>query len=118
MEKFRKICINCPAGCHLEIEKDGDNIRVSGNTCPRGVKYATLELTDPRRTVTAVIRSAGEKHCCIPVKTTCPVPMAMIPELLKALFAMQVTLPVRSGEVILKNFNGTGADVIATSNCR
>ena len=102
----------------MEVACDGGKISVTGNRCPRGAAYAESELKDPRRTVTAVVRSAGEKHCCIPVKTTCPVPMAMIPELLKALFAMQVTLPVRSGEVILKNFNGTGADVIATSNCR
>ena len=118
MEKFTKICINCPAGCHLEIEKDGDNISVSGNTCPRGIKYAQQELSDPRRVVTAVVFAEGEKRLCIPVKSAAPVPMELIPELLQQLFAVKVPLPVEIGQVIIKDFKNTGIDVIATSCCK
>ena len=116
MEKFHKICISCPAGCHLEIEKDQDRISVTGNTCPRGEKYAVSELTDPRRTVTAIVFAEGEKRICIPVKSAAPVPMALIPELLKKLFSTRVPLPVETGQVIIKNFNSSGIDIIATSN--
>ena len=56
MEKFHKICISCPAGCHLEIEKDQDRISVTGNTCPRGDEYARKECTAPERTVTGTVR--------------------------------------------------------------
>ena len=32
------ICINCPMGCHLTVDdSDKSNIKVTGNTCPRGV---------------------------------------------------------------------------------
>ena len=118
MEKFHKICINCPAGCHLEIVRDGEEITVSGNTCPRGITYARQELTDPRRVVTAVVFARSEKRICIPVKTTAPVPNAQIPGLLKALYAVRVDLPVEIGDVISENINGSGIDVIATSSCR
>lgn len=118
MKKFHKICISCPAGCHLEIEQDGENISVTGNTCPRGVKYAQQELTDPRRVVTAVVFAEGEKRVCIPVKTSAPVPMALIPGLLKELFAKRVALPVEIGQVIIKDFRSTGIDVVASSECK
>ena len=117
MEKFHKICISCPAGCHLEIVRNGEEISVSGNTCPRGASYARQELTDPRRVVTAVVFAQSEKRICIPVKTSAPVPMAQIPGLLKKLYALKVALPVQIGDVILKNFNDLGIDVVATSNC-
>ena len=42
---MEKICIVCPKGCRLSISQDGDKINVSGNFCPRGVKYAQQELT-------------------------------------------------------------------------
>ena len=118
MEKFTKICINCPAGCHLEIEKEGEKITVTGNTCPRGIKYAQQELTDPRRVVTAVVFAEGKRHLCIPVKTTAPVPMDLIPELLQQLFATKAALPVEIGEVIIKDYKNTGIDVISASSCR
>lgn len=114
MEKFKKICINCPAGCHLEIEKEGDAITVRGNSCPRGIAYARQEVTDPRRVVTAVVAADAPERLFIPVKTTAPVPMAEIPELLKKLFSMRVALPVHPGDVLLKDHPSAEITVVAT----
>ena len=34
------ICINCPLGCGLTVTlKDGDVVKVEGNTCPKGEAY-------------------------------------------------------------------------------
>ena len=45
MAKSEFICINCPLGCMLTVEYEGKNIiSVTGNTCPRGDKYARQEL--------------------------------------------------------------------------
>jgi CxxC motif-containing protein len=54
MKEF--ICIECPKGCHLKID---DELNVTGNTCPRGKKYAINEVTCPKRVITstAVIKS-------------------------------------------------------------
>ena len=115
MKTYRKICINCPAGCHLEISVDGSGaIDVRGNRCPRGQKYAETEITDPRRTVTAVVRSGGPEPVCVPVKTSAPLPRRLIPELLKELAAMRVALPVGVGDAVLKDVCGSGIDVVAT----
>ena len=120
MMKKELTCIVCPIGCHLsaELNESGEVISVSGNTCPRGVKYAQQELTDPRRVVTAVVFAAGEKRICIPVKTSAPLAMELIPELLKELFATKVPLPVETGDIIIKNFRSSGVDVIASSDCK
>lgn len=115
MKKIEKICINCPAGCHLELlcQKDG-SFAVTGNSCPRGAAYAKQELTDPRRVVTAAVPLKAPVQGCVPVKTTAPLPAALIPELMHALLALRVTLPVRRGEILLKNFRDTNIDIVFT----
>lgn len=120
METIQKICICCPAGCHLEITRAEDgSIQVSGNNCPRGDKYARQEMSDPRRTVTATVAAAaakGDFHCRIPVKSTAPVPMALIPGLLERLYALKVKLPVTIGDILLKDCPQPGIDIVATAS--
>lgn len=113
MKKFEKICINCPAGCHLEIYVEDTAIRVKGNRCHRGKEYGESEITDPRRTVTAAVLIESAGRSCIPVKSSAPVPMALIPSLLKKLYIMTVVPPVHTGDVIIKNFSDTAIDIIA-----
>ena len=48
METKDMICIGCPLGCNLTDKIDGENIEVSGNTCPNGQRYAKNEITNPR----------------------------------------------------------------------
>ena len=44
METKKLTCIVCPMGCPLEVTLEGGNIlSVTGNTCPRGEKYAREE---------------------------------------------------------------------------
>ncbi|MDD6146091.1 MAG: NAD(FAD)-dependent dehydrogenase, partial [Oscillospiraceae bacterium] len=45
------ICVSCPLGCMLSVElsEKGEVISVTGNTCPRGKKYAEDECTNPVR---------------------------------------------------------------------
>ena len=38
------ICIVCPRGCVLKVDKQGN---VTGNLCPRGIKYGIQETTNP-----------------------------------------------------------------------
>lgn len=115
MKNISKICIVCPAGCHLEIAVDAENhASVSGNRCPRGKRYAEQELSDPRRGVTAVVPADAEKRFCIPVKSTQAVPVKAIPDLLKHLYSMRVPLPVRAGCVILHDVPEVGIDIVAT----
>ena len=56
-------CINCPMGCRMTVtvSPEGKVVSVSGNTCPRGEKYAVQECTVPVRMITAVIPVAGSE---------------------------------------------------------
>ena len=110
------ICINCPRGCHLTVDYSPETGKctVTGNHCPRGVSYATQEMTDPRRTVTGVVRTTSPTLPLLPVRTAKEFPKSLIPKLLNHLYTMTVTPPLAMGDVVLPNALDTGIDVIAT----
>ena len=49
-------CIVCPMGCTMTVEVDGENIHVTGNTCPRGETHAIGEIRNPVRSLTSIVR--------------------------------------------------------------
>jgi CxxC motif-containing protein len=108
------VCIVCPNGCRLNVAITAKGAVVTGNKCPKGEAYGREEATDPRRVVTAVVRTASAKWPCVPVRTDRAVPKKLIPRLLKTLYAMQVKVPVRRGETLVRDFHKTGANVVFT----
>jgi CxxC motif-containing protein len=105
-------CISCPIGCAMTAEFQADgSISVTGNQCSRGEQYARDELVDPRRVVTATCRTISAAHPRMPVRSREPCPKDLIPGVLEEIYKMQVTLPVRQGD-LLGNFHGV--EVIAT----
>jgi CxxC motif-containing protein len=110
-------CIICPIGCPLNAGADGSGaVTVTGNRCPRGAAYAAEELRSPKRTVTATCAIAGAGRAGpqrIPVRTRAACPRERIPELLKDIYALSVSLPVRTGDVVIADWKGTGIDVAA-----
>jgi CxxC motif-containing protein len=115
-------CITCPMGCRLVAESAPDGeLSVTGNRCPRGAAYAREELLAPKRTVTATCRvsgggASGARRA--PCKTSAPFPKERVPELLDAVYALDVALPVDRGQVLLKNALGLGIDLVATRTLR
>ena len=117
MSTVNLICIGCPLGCPLTVEMEGKEVKsVTGNTCPRGVAYAQKELTNPPRIVTSTVRVAGGKLAMVSVKTQSDIPKDKIFDCVKALKDVEVTAPVKIGDVIVENVAGTGVNVIATKN--
>jgi len=109
------VCIACPLGCRLRTLRCGDGtVEVSGNKCPKGGTYGREEMVSPRRVVTATARLAARELRRLPVKTSGPFPRERIGELLAAVYALRVEPPVRTGQVLLENFGGTGVDLVAT----
>ena len=108
-------CINCPVGCRMNVtlSDQGDFLSVSGNTCPRGAKYAQQECTAPVRMITAVIPVRGSS-IPLSVKTSVPVPKQLIPSVMQILSGLSVSVPVSIGDVLVRNILDTGADIIAT----
>ena len=61
-------CIMCPMGCEMTVTlESGKFVSVTGNTCPRGAKYAETEVTDPRRMLTTTVRIRGGLLPLLPV---------------------------------------------------
>jgi len=112
---MKMICINCPRGCELDVERSGDEVAVTGNACPKGEEYGRSELINPTRMVTGLVRVAGMRKP-LPVKTRAPIPKPKIDAVLFALHQATVQLPVRIGDVIIQDVDGTGIDVVATAN--
>ena len=112
-------CINCTVGCRMTVvlSENGDFVSVSGNTCPRGAAYARQECTEPRRTITAVI-PAGGSMTPLSVKTSAPVPKSLIPDIMRELSRVRISVPVLAGQVILPDVLHTGSDIVATRSLR
>ena len=108
-------CINCPVGCRMTVSLSdtGEFLSVTGNTCPRGAKYAQQECTLPERMITAVIPVAGSETP-LSVKTASPVPKKLISSVIDELARVQVSLPVTIGQIVLPDVLNTGVDIIAT----
>ena len=117
METRNLTCINCPMGCALTIEMEGNEvISVSGNTCLRGDTYGRKEVTNPTRIVTSTVRVTGGAADMVSVKTGQDIPKGKIFECVKALRDVEVQAPIHIGDVIVSDVAGTGVDVVATKN--
>lgn len=118
-EKRNLTCINCPLGCQIEVTlEDGAVTAVTGNSCPRGGKYARKEVTDPRRVVTTSVAVTGSREGArtVSVRTAGDVPKESVMDVVRALRSVAVRCPVKIGDVILEDAAGTGVAVVATKN--
>jgi CxxC motif-containing protein len=108
------ICICCPLGCRVNIERNGDDFTVTGNTCPRGRDYAISELTAPVRMVTSSVPVVGSVDKTVSVKTDKPIAKELIFKALETLKGVVVTAPIKEGAIIVSNILGTGVNFVAT----
>jgi CxxC motif-containing protein len=113
-ELTKLICITCPKGCTLEVERDGDTVVKVEQGCKRGHEYAKRELIDPRRMVSSTVKISGGVHPLLPVYTADAFPKPRIPELMAALRALKINAPVRMNEVILEDALKTGINILAS----
>lgn len=110
-------CIVCPNGCTIETKcESGKEIEVSGNKCKRGKEYVLQELTDPRRTIATTVRITGAALPLCSVRLNRAVPKKDIFRVMDEIDKVQLTAPVKIGQVVVENVCGLGADVIVTKN--
>ncbi len=113
MEK-EVICLSCPNGCHIVVRYEDGKYFYEGAKCERGESYAYQEVTDPKRVVTAVVSTDSEVMPFIPVKTDAPISKKYINSLLREIYRKKVKIPVHSGDVLIRDFQGTGVNVVIT----
>jgi len=116
MEERTLTCIRCPRGCVVTVTlEDGSVVSVRGNSCPRGDAYARAEVTNPTRVVTTTVPVRGsDTERMVSVKTAGDVPKDRVFDVMGALRGIEVTAPIKIGDVILADVAGTGVDVVAT----
>ena len=109
------ICIVCPKGCHLKVDEE-NGYAVTGNSCPRGAEYGKKELVAPTRVITSTVRVTGGLYPRCPVKTDAPIPKELIFRAMALLDGVELTAPVRVGQVVVENVLGTGVNFVSARN--
>jgi len=108
------ICITCPTGCLLHVERTGDSFTISGNECKRGVDFAQAELTRPLRTLCSTVRT--NRGVMLPVRTDRDIPKEKISEVMRLIAKIIVEEHVKCGEIIAALSPICDGNIIATSN--
>lgn len=121
IETLQFNCITCPSECLLtvEVERSADGAvaevrSVTGNSCPRGDKFAHQELTCPMRVLTTTVAVSGGDEALLPVRTAEAIPLALHAQAMDLIRGLKVKAPIRISDVVLPNLLDTGTDLIAS----
>ena len=110
------ICVICPQSCHINVKGDGKEItEMTGYTCKRGIEYATNEYTNPKRTLTSVVKAEGYTCPVIAVRSNKPIPKDMVFDAMDEVRQAVAKPPFYIGKVIIENILGTGADIVLSN---
>jgi len=108
------VCIVCPNGCRLDVEKNGEDVRVKGALCPKGIEFAKNELTDPRRALTTTVKTVFKDMPRLPVRTEGEIALDSLFEAMQKVKTITVSERVAEGDTIIEDFFGTR--LIATAD--
>ncbi len=110
--KATLVCILCPRGCRGVVEEGGE--RVEGYGCQLGFHYAMQELRSARRLLTTTVSVKGGSRQRLPVMSRARLPLHLFPACIKQLSGVRVIAPLKQGDIIVKNIQDTGVDVVAS----
>lgn len=99
----------------MNIEGEGKDIKVTGNSCKRGLQFALSEMTEPKRTICTTVKTVFPEVPVLPVRVSAEIPKDRIFDVMKEINKVCVDKKVDRGEPVLKNVLGLGVDIIATS---
>ena len=121
IETLQFNCTTCPSECLLtaEVERDADGhvaaVRsVTGNSCPRGDKFAHQELTCPMRVLTTTVAVSGGDEALLPVRTADAIPLELHAQAMTLIRGLVVNAPIHMGDIILPNFLDTTINLVAS----
>lgn len=113
----KMVCIECPKGCLLSVEAELNRVvKVDGNECPKGEKYAVQEMGNPMRVFTSAVLAEGLSLKMAPVRTDKPIPKSKIMEAMSEIKNIRLKNPVKAGSVIVENFMNLSVNLIVTRN--
>jgi CxxC motif-containing protein len=119
MEDNKIICVSCPIGCRMTVQsKDGKITSVTGNTCPKGIKYAEEEFVNPLRILPTTVKVIGGELPLVSVKTEKAISKRLLLKAMVEIAEIEVNAPVKIGQVIKSDLLGTGVSLVATRNIK
>jgi len=107
-------CIVCPKSCRLYVENIGSEMQITGYGCKRGLEYASEEIREPRRMLTATVTVRNGILPRLPVASSAPIPRRLFDVCLRELAAVVVNAPIKLGQVIIRDIQKTGVDIVAS----
>ncbi|MGB2782672.1 MAG: DUF1667 domain-containing protein [Atribacterota bacterium] len=113
------ICVSCPKGCRITVQSKGEKIiSISGNDCPKGIKYAEGEFVNPLRILPTTVKVIGGEFPLVSVKTEKAIPKRLLLKAMSEIAEIEVKAPVKIGQVIKGDLMGTGVNLVATRNIK
>lgn len=115
------VCIVCPVGCRLTIEKDDSaekGYKILGNKCKRGTAYAIEEMTHPTRMIPTTVKIEGAFLNRLPVRTDKPISKELIFKAMEVINLYTAQAPIKMGDVLIENILGTDVNIIATRSMK
>ena len=121
IETLQFNCTTCPSECLLtvEVKRDADGAvvevhSVTGNSCPRGDKFAHQELTCPMRVLTTTVAVSGGDEALLPVRTAEAIPLELHAQAMALIRGLIIDAPIRMGDVILPSLLDTNINLVAS----
>lgn len=121
IETLRFNCTTCPSECLMtvEVERNANGAvvevhSVTGNSCPRGDKFAHQELTCPMRVLTTTVAVSGGDEALLPVRTAEAIPLELHTQAMDLIRGLVIDAPIHMGDVVLEDLLNTGIDLIAS----
>ena len=110
---MKTICIMCPVGCEITVNKTGTDTTVTGNACARGKDYGIKEFTKPERMLTTIVPLLNGKGT-ISLKTDQTIDKRLIKAALMEISQTKPATKIKPGDVFLKNILNTGVNIVVT----
>lgn len=111
-------CIMCPLGCKIRVLQTGDTVEIKGAGCDNGREYALQEISEPSRIIMSVVPVRNSDIPTVTVKTNKSIPKEKIGRVMELISTVEVTAPIKVGDIILKNIDNMHVDIIATRNAK
>ncbi len=94
-------CIICPNGCALTYDDQLDEVK--GNKCLRGEKFAKEEILNPKRNLTALVRTTFKNQPVVSVRLSNKILKKDIFKAMELIDKILIDHPMKLGDVIIEN---------------
>ena len=108
------ICIVCPLGCKMEVEKEGRAIKkVVGQRCKDGKEYAQKEVFFSSRVLTTTVKTDIPGSPLLPVRSEKELPQKKLIDCMEYISKQSVSGSVELGQAVIEDILGLGVNIIA-----